>query len=133
MKLIKKNEILSTFFLIKDLNPFFYGVVIDSIKNSTGSLIIKNKTLALFLIYLNIFSTKNLNTKKRVNMGNTKANLLYPITKHKLMTNSKVPFNALNHRFNQSLFFDVYLSRYNEKTTLKVLKEIRKIKNFKNI
>lgn len=137
MKLKKKTAILSTFFLIKDLHPFFFEVVIDSIKNSKVSLVAKNKNLALFILYLTIFSTKNLNTQKNIKEGvdiqKTKVNFLYSITERKLMTEIGLHFNALNPGFNKNIFFDLYLSRDNEASTLNVLKSIKIIKNLNNI
>ena len=118
MKLKKKVLTLSTCFLIRELDPFFYELVIDSIKIKTAklnfrvkpkkflNLKISTKTLALFTLYLNIFSTIKLN-----------------ITKDK----------ELNYHLYKYLFFDLYLKRYHKTNTLEVKKIIQIIENIRNI
>ena len=57
--------------MIKDLNPVFFELLIDSVKDCNKNLGLKNKrslklnkTITLFLIYLNIFSTKKINIQE---------------------------------------------------------------------
>lgn len=154
MELNKKTKVFSTFFLIKDLNPFFYELVIDSIDSRKISkrnffllvktkkllnLRISNKTLALFLVYLNIFSAKTINLQKtikeEVNIQSIRNDLLYSnsITKNKLMRENELPFNKLNPRFQKSLFFNIYLSRFNKYSALNTRKSMQIIKNLNNI
>lgn len=146
MKLKKKKVILSTFFLIKDLNPLFFELLIDSIKNSKKNLTIKkkkipnlkvsNKTFTLFTIYLNIFSTKKLNTQKNekeeVNLKSTRANSLYLIIKNRLLPEIEIQDNELNSQIKKSLFF-LYLNRYNKVRTSQMIKSIQIIKNLNKI
>lgn len=123
----KENAILLIFFLFKDLNPFFFGLVMDSVKNSKNiSLLVKKKiplnlrisntTLALFMINLNIFSDEDLNSHKK-----------------KVMAGIEVQFNELNLLFNKSIFFDIYLNKYNKKSSFETRKSIQIIENLDNI
>lgn len=122
----KKNAILLIFFLFKDLNPFFFGLVMDSVKNYKNisllgkkkiplNLRISNTTLALFMINLNIFSDGYLNLNSHKNKG------------------IEVQFNELNLPFNKSIFFDIYLNKYNNKSSFETIKSIQIIKNLENI
>jgi hypothetical protein len=125
----KENAILLIFFLFKDLNPFFFGLVMDSVKNSKNiSLLVKKKiplnlrisntTLALFMINLNIFSDEDLNLNSH---------------KKKVMAGIEVQFNELNLLFNKSIFFDIYLNKYNKKSSFETRKSIQIIENLDNI
>lgn len=146
MKLKKKVLTLSTCFLIRELDPFFYELVIDSIKTKIAklnfrlkpkkflNLKISNKTLALFTLYLNIFSTIKLNTqknKKKVNLKNIRTNLSYVQTNYTLLNNTKD--KELNYQLYKYLFFDLYLKRYHKTSTLEVKKIIQIMENIRNI
>ena len=71
---LKKKKILQIFFLVRDLNPIFFELLIDSVKDLNKNLVDRNKrliklkkvnrTIALFSIYLTLFSTKKVNTQK---------------------------------------------------------------------
>ena len=146
MKLKKKLVTLSTCFLIRKLDPFFYELVIDSVKIATVNFIAKpkkflnlrmsNKTLALFTLYLNIFSTIKLNTQKNrreVNLKSIRTNFPYAQIKHNLLESNEVKDRDLNSQFYKNLFFDIYLSRDHKSSTADVIKTIRIIENFSKI
>ena len=143
MELNKKTRVLSTFFLIKDLNPFFYELVIDSIEISKSNLFlfaktqkllnlrISNKSLALFLIYLNIFSTKTVNPQK--NMREEEVSIRSDLLYSNSITKNEIPFNKLNIQFQKRLFFNIYLSRFNKYSAIKIRKSMQIVKNLNNI
>lgn len=144
MKLKKKLLTLSTCFLIRELDPFFYELVIESIKIAKIRFIVKtkkflilrisNKTLALFTLYLNIFSTIKLNSlknKREANLERSEMNLLYRQTINDLLNTNEN--KVLNYQIYKYLFFDLFLSRYQKTRTRDIIKIIQIIENFNNI
>lgn len=138
---LKKKKMLKIFFMINDLNPLFFELLIDSLrdfnKNLTGKnrRIIKlrqsNKTITLFPIYLNLFSAKKINTQKNEKQiyGNiSRVNLIKE--KERLL------FRVLNKKFEpQHNFFlvNLYLSRSKKISTFQVIKSTQILQNLKMI
>lgn len=137
MKLKKKS--LSFFFIIKNLNPVFFELLLDSIKEFNENLEVKNnqiiklrktnKTVTLFLIYINLFSTKKINTQKnekrvyvdinRVDLIEEKGRLLYKVLNKELKTQHKV------------YFLNRYLNRYNKINTFQLIESTQIIQNLR--
>lgn len=137
MKLKKKT--LQFFFLVKILNPVFFELLIDTIKdfnkNSTfkNNQVIKlkksNKTITLFTIYLNIFSTKKISNQenekqvyvnvKRVDLIKRKKRLLYKVLNRELEPQCKV------------FFINPYLRRYNKINTFQLIQSTQILQHLK--
>ena len=144
MKLKKRMVILSICFLIKDLNPFFYELVRDSIKIPETNLIdktqkfsnlkISSKTLALFTLYLNIFSTIKLNIQQNTKEVK-KRNMFYSISKQQLLEENSITNTELNYHIYRHFFFSLYLNRDkdNINSVLEARKSIQILKSFNNI
>ena len=139
VELEKNLLILSGFFLIRNFNPFFYELVIDSINvdltdktQKFQNSKISSKTLAMFTLYLNIFSTIKLGTqKKEVN----KRNMVHSIMKDKLLQfkGNEIKNSELNHHNYVCRFFDLFLSRSDEVSLLEVRKSIQMIESLNNL
>ena len=137
MKLKKKT--LQFFFMVKILNPVFFELLIDTIKdfnkNSTfkNNQVIKlkksNKTITLFTIYLNIFSTKKISNQenekqvyvnvKRVDLIKRKKRLLYKVLNRELEPQCKV------------FFINPYLRRYNKINTFQLIQSTQILQHLK--
>nr|YP_009327087.1 hypothetical protein [Pleurocladia lacustris]ANS57592.1 hypothetical protein [Pleurocladia lacustris]ANS57735.1 hypothetical protein [Pleurocladia lacustris] len=131
----KKKRIASIFFLLRALNPFFFELLMDSIKDFNKTLINKNKIIILFTFYLNLFSTEKLNLQKTVKELDQKIptdNELYSILKQ--ISFSKNTMNKeLKFLFEKNFFCNLYLHRYNELLTLQIIMSNQIIKNLDNI
>lgn len=135
--------IRSAYSLSKDLDPFFYELILDSINNPKISfplkngklrcLKISNKTLAKLNIYLNIFSNLKLNTQTNLKLNRkiTKPSSLYSITKNRFLT--EVNNRELNSQLAKHLFFDTFLKRKSNGRICQVIKCLQRIENFQDI
>lgn len=137
---LKKKKTLQIFFMIKDLNPFFFELLTDSIRDFNKNLVSKNKriiksrrsnkTITLFPIYLNLFSTtKNTQVnKERVYRHSNSVDLI--------KKEQKLLSKVLNKEVEPPCKFisnHLYLSRYNKNSTLQRIKSIQKLQNLKMI
>ena len=125
--------------MVKILNPVFFELLIDTIKdfnkNSTfkNNQVIKlkksNKTITLFTIYLNIFSTKKISNQenekqvyvnvKRVDLIKRKKRLLYKVLNRELEPQCKV------------FFINPYLRRYNKINTFQLIQSTQILQHLK--
>ena len=136
--LTKRNKILSVFQSIKDLDPFFFELLMDSISDSNKTSIIREKPQALFIVYSNIFATKKLNIPlaKEKTLGlqidkiNTNFNLLYSLISIRSL---KIRDEEVVSQLNKNLFYKFYLNRYNKFFTSQVKKYIKIIKSWEKI
>ena len=132
----KKNNILSIFKSIKDLDPFFFELLMDSISDSNKISILKKKPQALLIIYSNIFATKKLNIPlaKEKTLGlqidkvNTDVNLLYSILSIKTIQEERIV-----PQLKKNLFYKFYLNRYNKPIASQVRNSIKIIKSWDKI
>lgn len=137
---LKKKKTLQIFFLIKNLNPVFFELLIDSIKDFNknskfkNKQIIKlrksNKTITLFPIYLNLFSTKkisNQETEKRLHVNISSPNLIKESQKLLL---SKVINKKLEPQY-KVFFANLYLSRYNKINASQLIESTQILQNLK--
>nr|YP_009694359.1 hypothetical protein Scana_132 [Hapterophycus canaliculatus]AYP10076.1 hypothetical protein Scana_132 [Hapterophycus canaliculatus] len=140
MKLLeKRNKILEVFKFIKNLDPFFFELLMDSIRDSNKTPIVKNKPKALFIIYSNIFTTKKLNIplikEKTLDLETNKVN--NKITVLDLRKRSIIKLESsdkeLDLQLKKNLFYNLYLSRYNELLTSQVLRNVKRIQSFDKI
>ena len=82
-----------------------------------------NKTIILFPIYINLFSTKNINTQKsekRVYINVNRVDLI----KEKQILLSKALNKELEPQ-HRVFFINLYLNRYNKINTSKLIKSIQ--------
>lgn len=129
------------FFIVQNLNLFFFEVVLDSVRDLNKKLIVKNikliklrqlnKFVTLFPIYLNLFSTKKLTPQKNQldKKNNNKA--LLKLTNEELFL-----LEALNKKSNTEqkfLLVDLYLSRFNKISTSQLRKSTEMVLNLKNL
>jgi len=127
--------------MIKHLNPFFFEVILDSVRDFNKNLIGKNiklvklrqmnKVITLFPIYLNLFSAKKLTPQKnQISRKITTRNLL------DLKKEERFPFESLNKKSNNEcklLIVDLYLNRYNKISTSQIIKSTEMILNLNNL
>lgn len=140
MKLRKKRT-LWVFFMVKNLNPFFFEVVLDSVRDLNKNLIIKNikllklrqvnKFVTLFPIYLNLFSTKKLTPQTtQIDRKINNKDLL------KLRNKEKFLLDVLSKNSNTQqklLIGDLYLKRFNKISTTQIRKSTEMLLNLKNL
>lgn len=140
MKLRKKRT-LWVFFMVKNLNPFFFEVVLDSVRDLNKNLIIKNikllklrqvnKFVTLFPIYLNLFSTKKLTPQTtQIDRKINNKDLL------KLRNKEKFLLDVLSKNLNTQqklLIGDLYLKRFNKISTTQIRKSTEMLLNLKNL
>lgn len=138
---VRKKRTLLVFFMIKHLNPFFFEVILDSVRDFNKNLIGKNiklvklrqmnKVITLFPIYLNLFSAKKLTPQKnQISRKITTRNLL------DLKKEERFPFESLNKKSNNEcklLIVDLYLNRYNKISTSQIIKSTEMILNLNNL
>ena len=137
MKLKKKTS--KFFFMVKILNPVFFELLIDTIKDFNKNSAFKNnqviklkksnKTITLFIIYLNIFSTKKISNQenekqvyvnlKRVDLIKRKKRLLYKVLNKELELQYKV------------FFINLYLRRYNKINTFQLIQSTQILQHLK--
>ena len=124
MKFLKQQKrILSVLFLIKNLDPVFFELLIDSIKDSKKNQMNKNKNITLFIIYLNLFSTKKLkiqHSKEKLNPQMRNTNLVYSLSKQpSLSINSTHKESKLQRK--KTFFYNIYFNRFNELLTSQIM------------
>lgn len=138
---VRKKRTLLVFFMIKHLNPFFFEVILDSVRDFNKNLIGKNiklvklrqmnKVITLFPIYLNLFSAKKLTPQKnQISRKITTRNLL------DLKKEERFSFESLNKKSNNEcklLIVDLYLNRYNKISTSQIIKSTEMILNLNNL
>ena len=138
--LTKRNKILSIFHSINNFDPFFFGLLMDSISDAKMNSIIKKKPQIFFILYSNIFRTKKLNfpliKEKEKTLGlqmdkvNPNINLLYSIISLRTL---KIIDQQVISQLNKNLFYKFYLNRSNKILTSQVRKSIKIIKSWEKI
>lgn len=137
MKLKKKP--LQFFFMIKILNLVFFEFVINSIKDLNKTLTVKNKqilkmrklnkTITLFPIYINLFSTKKINTQKSEKRVYTDVRRVDLIKEKQILL-----FKALNEELeaqHKIFFINLYLNRYNKIIISELIESTQILQNLK--
>nr|YP_009736331.1 hypothetical protein SlomFM_132 [Scytosiphon promiscuus]QDM58418.1 hypothetical protein SlomFM_132 [Scytosiphon promiscuus]QDM58561.1 hypothetical protein SlomM_132 [Scytosiphon promiscuus] len=145
MKVLRKrNKILAVFKSIKDLDPLFFELLMDSIRDSNKTLIVKKNPKALLIIYSNIFATKKLNIPlakektlgimiNKVNKNNIAS--LYSEIKQKPIIKINFRDKQLDYQLKnrKNLFFNLYLNRQNELLSSQVISYVKIIQSFDQI
>lgn len=126
MKFLKKQkQIISVLFLIKNLDLRFFELLIDSIKDSKKNQINKNKSLTLFAIYLNLFSTRRLKIqhgKKKLDLKMINTNLVYSLLKQPSISISIQSTNKESKfQLKKTFFYNIYFNRFNELLTSQII------------
>ncbi len=142
--IVRKKRTLLVFFRVKTLNPFFFEVVLDSVRDLNKNLIVKNiklvklrqlnKFITLFPIYLNLFSTKKVtpqkNQIKKERKINNNKNLLKFRNKEKFILEVLMKKPNIEQKF---LIVDLYLNKSNKISTSQIKKSTEMILNLKNL
>lgn len=143
MKFLKKiNKISSVFKSSKDLDPFFFELLMDSIRDSNKNLILKKESKALFIIYSNIFATKKLNLplpkEKTLGVKINKVNDNIALSSSTVTQKSAVKPGFIDKQLGcfllkKTLFYNLYLNRYNELPISQVINYVKIIQSLDKI
>lgn len=126
--LTKRNNLLSVCKSIKYLDPFFFELLIDSISDSNKTLLLKKKPQTLFIVYLNIFATKNLNIPVlQIDKVKTNLNL------RRSIRTFEIKDQQLLSQIEKNLFYKFYLSRDNKLLTSRIRSYKKIIKSWDKI
>ena len=124
MKFLKKQkQIISVLFLIKNLDLGFFELLIDSIKDSKKNQRNKNKSITLFAIYLNLFSTRRLKIqhgKKKLDLKMINTNLLYSLLKQPSISIQSTNKGS-KFQLKKTFFYNIYFNRFNELLTSQII------------
>ena len=136
-----KKKTLKIFFMVKDLNPVFFELLIDSVRDCNKSLPIKNKriiklrqsnkTITLFPIYLNLFSTKKINTQENNKRVYVNTNRVESV-KEKQRLLSKILDKELEPQC-KFFFINLYLRRDTKISAFQIIKSTQRLQSLKMI
>lgn len=131
----KNRKTLQILFLIKDLDPIFFEFLIDNIEypnkkltfNKNESLEASNINIILFIIYYNVFSTKQLN---KLTANNAKENLFYHMNKGKQRVIAKFLTKDLKQQLQKNFFLSINQTKAHKMGSSKILTSIKTLQHF---
>ena len=137
----KRNKILSVFKSSKDLDPFFFELLMDSIRDSNKTLIAKKNPQSLFIIYSNIFATKKLNRPlakeqtldRKFNKVTKNMNLIYSVMEQRSIRKLESNDQQVSFQLKKNLFYNLYLNRYNKLISSQVISSLKIIQSWDKI
>ena len=130
----KNKEVSLILYLIRDLDPFFFESLIDTIGNSNNvSLILISRLTPHYfknIIFLNILSTEIISNKlnRKLTEEKIEKNLVY--TRTKQLNNSKLFYKNIKHQLENIFFFNLKNTKYNASFSSETSNLIKIFKNY---